>query len=134
MRYLLDTNVFIAAMKGVSTVRGHLLRIAASDIVLSPVVFGELEYGVRKSAYPEANADRLALTVSALELVPLDAMAAGRYGEVRAALESVGRPIGANDLWIAAQALALGATLVTDNLAEFSRVEGLRLENWLRAG
>jgi len=133
MRYLLDTNVFIAAMKGAVAVRERLAQVAASDIVLSPIVLGELECGVRKSAYQEANQRRLASTVVRLELVPLDAEAARHYGEVRAALESSGTPIGANDLWIAAQALALGATLVSDNVAEFSRVADLRLENWLRA-
>lgn len=133
MRYLLDTNVFIAAMKGLSPVRERLGGVSSSDIVLSPVVLGELEYGVCRSAHREANARRLDSAVSPLELVPLDEDAARQYGEVRAALESVGQPIGANDLWIAAQALALGATLVSDNTGEFSRVAGLRLENWLRA-
>lgn len=133
MRYLLDTNVFIAAMKGVSPIRERLGGVSSSDIVLSPVVLGELEYGVYKSAHREANAQRLEVAVSLLELVPLDATAARQYGEIRAGLESIGRPIGSNDLWIAAQALAVGATLVTDNTEEFTRIRGLRLENWLRS-
>jgi len=133
MRYLLDTNVFIAAMKGTAAVRGRLGQISSSDIVLSPIVLGELECGVRKSSRPEANARRLDAVVSLLESVPLDAATARRYAEIRASLESVGQPIGANDLWIAAQALALGVTLVTDNVQEFRRVPGLRVENWLRA-
>ncbi|MCF8192524.1 MAG: type II toxin-antitoxin system VapC family toxin [Burkholderiales bacterium] len=133
MRYLLDTNVFIAAMKGVSPVRERLGVVSSSDIVLSPIVLGELEYGVYKSAHREANAQRLEVAVSLLELVPLDTTAARQYGEIRAGLESIGRPIGSNDLWIAAQALAIGATLVTDNTEEFTRIRGLRLENWLRS-
>jgi len=133
MRYLLDTNIFIAAMKGSLSVRERLERIPHTDLVLSPVVLGELECGVRKSAFQEANARRLETAVSPLELVPLDATAARRYGEIRAALESIGRPIGSNDLWIAAQALALGAALVTDNTDEFARIPALKLENWLRA-
>ena len=70
--------------------------------------------------------------VQGFEAMSFDEDAARRYGEVRAALERQGQPIGRNDLMIAAHALALDATLVTDNVREFARVEGLRLENWLR--
>jgi tRNA(fMet)-specific endonuclease VapC len=132
MRYLLDTNVFIAAMKGVARVRERLSAIPAADLVLSPVVLGELEFGVRKSGHREANARRLAAVAGQFEWVALDAAVAMRYGDLRAAFESKGQPIGANDLWIAEQALALGLTLVTDNFSEFGRIKGLRLENWLR--
>jgi tRNA(fMet)-specific endonuclease VapC len=131
MRYLLDTNIFIAAMKGVDVVRERLERTALADLVLSPVVLGELELGVEKSAYREKNAARLARVVEKLELAPLDARVSRRYAEIRAQLERSGTPIGANDFWIAAHGLALGAVLVTDNLAEFRRVPGLLTENWL---
>lgn len=133
MRYLLDTNIFIAAMKGVDVVCERLERTALADLVLSPVVLGELELGVEKSAYREKNAARLARLVEQLELAPLDARASRRYAEIRAQLEGSGTPIGANDFWIAAQGLALGAVLVTDNLAEFRRVPDLLTENWLRS-
>jgi len=133
MRYLLDTNVFIAAMKGVDVVRERLERTALADLVLSPVVLGELELGVEKSAHREKNAARLARLVEQLELAPLDARVSRRYAEIRAQLERSGTPIGANDFWIAAQGLALGAVVVTDNLAEFSRVPDLLTENWLRS-
>ena len=132
MRYLLDTNVFIAAMKGVDWVRGKLERTALSDIVFSPVVLGELELGVEKSAHREKNAARLARLVEQIELVPLDAEVSRQYGLIRAQLESRGTPIGANDFWIAAQGLVLGAVVVTDNESEFARVPGLITENWLR--
>jgi tRNA(fMet)-specific endonuclease VapC len=101
------------------------------DILLSPVVLGELELGVEKSAQVERNRERLARVVDALAVVPLDAVTARCYASIRADLERKGTPIGANDLWIAAQALALGAVLVTDNEREFSRVGKLMVENWL---
>lgn len=131
MRYLLDTNVFIAAMKGVDPVRRRLEQMALSDLLLSPVVLGELELGVEKSAYREKNAARLSALVEQIELVPLDGEVSRHYAQIRAQLESRGTPIGANDCWIAAQALALGAAVVTDNQSEFTRVPGLITENWL---
>jgi len=79
MRYLLDTNIFIAAMRGVDVVRERLERTALADLVLSPVVLGELELGVEKSAHREKNAARLARLVEQLELAPLDARVSRRY-------------------------------------------------------
>lgn len=130
MRYLLDTNVFIAAMKGVDPVRRRLEQTALSDL-LSPVVLGELELGVAKSAYREKNAARLAALVEQIELVSIDGEVSRQYAWIRAQLERRGTPIGANDHWIAAQALALGAVVVTDNESGFRRVAGLVTENWL---
>lgn len=131
MRYLLDTNVFIAAMRGVESVRVKLEQTALADLVLSPVVLGELQLGVEKSAYREQNAARLARLTEEIELVALDGQVSQRYGQIRAQLERSGTPIGANDLWIAAQGLALRAVVVTDNLGEFGRVPELIAENWL---
>lgn len=131
MLYLLDTNIVIAALKGVASVRRKLETTPVSCLVLSPVVLGELEFGAEKSAYPEKNRTRLAAICEGLPLFSLDAAASKHYGRIRAQLERNGTPIGANDLWIAAQALALGAVAVTDNVGEFSRVSGLTVENWL---
>lgn len=131
MRYLLDTNIVIAAMKGSMPVRGKLESIPLSDLALSPVVLGELELGVEKSQHREKNRTRLTRIVEGMQLLPLDAEASHHYGIIRAELERAGNPIGANDYWIAAQALALGAVLVTNNVGEFSRVPGLVVENWL---
>lgn len=128
---LLDTNILIAAMKGVERVRRKLEATALSEIVLSPVVLGELALGVEKSLHRERNAARLARVVDGLHVVALDAATSRHYAVVRAELERQGVPIGANDYWIAAQALALRAVLVTDNVGEFSRVPGLTVENWL---
>lgn len=133
MAYLLDTNIFIAALKGHPAVQAHLEALPLSDIIVSPVVLGELLTGVEKSARAAHNRARLTEVVAELTVVPLDERVSDAYGRLRADLERQGTPIGANDLWIAAQALALEATLVTDNLREFTRVAGLRVENWLDA-
>jgi len=131
MRYVLDTNILIASIKRQPAVLSRMERIPVSGLILSPVVLGELELGVAKSRQREANAARLALIKERLPLIPLDAGTSHRYGEIRARLEIKGTPIGSNDYWIAAQCVALDALLVTDNVREFERVEGLRLENWL---
>ena len=131
MRYLLDTNIMIAAMKGNAAVVARLENTPLQNLVLSPVVLGELEIGAEKSAHSERNRARLAELAERLPLAVVDAETSRRYGRVRAELEQAGTPIGANDTWIAAQALALDVTLVTDNIREFSRVPGLTVENWL---
>jgi len=131
VRYLLDTNIIIAAMKGDARVRARLETTPLSEIVLSPVVLGELEHGVEKSQQQEKNSARLARIVEGMHLAPLDAEASRRYGAIRTELERKGTPIGANDYWIAAQALAMDAVLVTNNIGEFSRVPGLTVEDWL---
>lgn len=131
MRYLLDTNIVIAAMKGDAKVREQLEHIPLSDLVLSPVVLGELALGVEESQHKDKNRARLARIVEGIQIIPLDAETSIHYGRIRGELERNGTPIGANDYWIAAQALATGTTLVTHNVGEFSRVDGLKLENWL---
>lgn len=129
--YLLDTNILIAALKGHPAVRARLESTPLESLRLSAVVLGELEFGAEKSAYAERNRARLAELTRRLPLLGLDAEAAACYGRLRSQLERLGTPIGANDLWIAAQALRHGATVVTDNLREFERVPGLAVENWL---
>ena len=132
MRYLLDTNVFIAALKGAPSVRARLDAMPADALLLSPVVLGELELGVAKSASPKKNAARLDAVVRELELAPIDAEVSRHYADIRSGLERAGLPIGANDYWIAAQGRALGAVVVTDNMQEFARIPGLAVENWCR--
>ena len=131
MRYLLDTNILIAAIKGADPVRIRLESSQLSHLLLSPVVLGELRLGVEKSRHREKNAARLARVVEGIQLVPLDANTSQHYAAIRAELERKGVPIGSNDYWIAAQARSLGAIAVTDNVGEFSRVSGLVIENWL---
>lgn len=97
---------------------------------MSSIVLAELLYGAAKSAAPEANVDYVVRFASALVTCPFDDEAADVYGKVRADLERRGQPIGPLDTLIAAHALSLGATLVTGNEREFTRVPGLRVENW----
>jgi tRNA(fMet)-specific endonuclease VapC len=134
MRYLLDTNIFIAAMKGVETVQQRLEATPLSALGLSPVVLGELELGFEESVQREKNAARLQGVVATLELVALDDRVSRHDAAIRADLERKGTPIGANDDWIAAQGLALGAVVVTDNEYEINRVSGLLVDNWRRPG
>ena len=129
--HLLDTNILIAALKGSPKVRQRLEDMPLSALRLSAIVLGELEFGAEKSAQGERNRARLEALARRLPLVGIDHDTTRRYAQVRALLERQGTPIGANDTWIAAQALAIDAMLVTDNEREFSRVPGLRLENWL---
>jgi tRNA(fMet)-specific endonuclease VapC len=129
--YLLDTNILIAALKGQTKVRQRLEAMPLASLRLSVIVLGELEFGAEKSAHGERNRARLATLVERLPLVGIDAETTRRYAQVRTLLERQGTPIGANDTWIAAQALAIRATLVTDNEREFSRIPDLPLENWL---
>lgn len=126
MHHLLDTNVFIAALNAQPSVRLRLESLPATAVLLSPIVLGELQTGVEKSVQAERNRARLNEVVP-----PLDAATSSHYVRIRAGLERQGTPIGGKDLWIAAQALALGAVLVTDNVRELSRVPGLLVENWL---
>jgi len=129
--YLLDTNILIAAMKGREEVQRRLETEPLEAIRLSAIVLGELEFGAEKSAYGDRNRARLVKLTQRLPLVGIDPETTRHYGRLRAQLERQGTPIGANGTWIAAQALAIGATVVTDNEREFSRVPGLSLENWL---
>lgn len=130
--YLLDTNIVIAAMKGQPGVRARLERTPLQEIALSPIVLGELACGAEKSANRQRNFERLAELTRNLAPAPIDRETARLYARIRWVLEKQGRGIGANDTWIAAHALGLGAVVVTDNVGEFSRVPDLPVENWLR--
>jgi len=132
MAWLLDTNILIAITKANPAVRQHLERHAEHDILLSSVVLAEIEYGIAKSAKREYNRWVFEEISTTFKIIPFSVQAARHYGELRIHLEKKGTPIGNNDLLIAAEALAQGVTLVTDNVREFSRVPGLLIENWLR--
>lgn len=134
MSYLLDTNVCIAVINdNPANVRPRLAKaIKQGDPVAVPAVVAfELWYGAAKSARREANQRRLeTFFAGPLELVPFDDEDARAAGEIRARLEAAGTPIGAYDLLIAGQALRREVTLVTAKVSEFSRVAGLRWEDW----
>jgi len=98
---------------------------------MSVVTYGELLYGVEQSTSPKAQ-ERLNIVLNLMRVEPLPLGAAEQYGRIRHGLGKKGQLIGGNDLWIAAHALAGNYTLVTDNEREFSRVDGLRCENWVR--
>ena len=128
--YLLDTNICIYIINPPPlTVSAHFVGQPSVQLSLSPTPGAELSFGVAKSGSAR-NQQALDKFLAPLEILPFDGAAMHRYGELRADLERTGRPIGALDTLIAAHALALGATLVTNNIREFERVPALPLENW----
>lgn len=131
MRYMLDTNICIYAIKHKpEKVLEELQRHDPSDVCISAVTYAELIHGVEKSAAIEKNRLALSLLLANIEIFDFDAKAADCYGKIRAELEKKGSPIGPLDMMIAGHARSLEFTLVTNNMKEFSRVSGLRLENW----
>jgi tRNA(fMet)-specific endonuclease VapC len=131
LTYLLDTNVCIRLLNNTSpAVRNRLAVEQPENIYLCTVVQVELYYGAYRSANPEPNIALLERFFSQSSILPLDVRAARITGQLRAQLAALGTPIGPYDLQIAAIALANNLTLVTHNTREFSRVEGLRIEDW----
>jgi tRNA(fMet)-specific endonuclease VapC len=132
MRYLLDTNIVSNLVRNPQgRVADRIKAIGDPNICTSIIVAAELRYGTIKKASPRLSA-QVEAVLGAIDTVPFDSPADELYGSIRTQLELAGTPIGGNDLLIAAQALALDHTLVTDNDKEFSRIHGLRVENWLR--
>ncbi|MEX1184410.1 MAG: type II toxin-antitoxin system VapC family toxin [Gemmatimonadota bacterium] len=132
MRYLLDTNAVSELVRQPQgRVAARIAEAGESEVCTSIVVAAELRYGAEKRKSPKLTR-QLEAVLGVLAVVPLEAPADERYCELRSELERQGRPIGGNDMLIAAQALALSLTVVTDNGREFSRVPGLIVENWLR--
>ena len=132
MRYLLDTNILSDLVRNPQgRIMERIARIGDDKICTSIVVSAELRYGAAKKRSPRLTT-QLEAVLSTLDILAFEAPADAVYAEVRAKLEGVGRPIGANDLLIAAHGLANGCVVVTDNESEFCRVEGLTVENWLR--
>jgi tRNA(fMet)-specific endonuclease VapC len=130
---MLDSNVLIALLTDRSAIIRHRFKTAAaqSPIAVSSIVVFELEYGIAKSTRKSSNAEALrGLLANSLDVLAFDGDDALISGEIRAKLEVLGTPIGSWDVMIAGHALRHGATLVTANIREFSRVDGLKLENW----
>lgn len=129
--YLLDTNIITDLIRDPDgSVARHIEQIGAKEIFTSIIVASELRYGCAKKGSPKLLA-RVEGILETIPVLPLDIPADAKYGRIRAELEAAGQPVGMNDLLIAAQALALDLTVVTDNTREFSRIRGLPLENWL---
>lgn len=129
--WLLDTNICIYLIRRKpDRLLARLRSVDINTVGVSSITVAELQYGVAKSARPEQNGLALAAFLAPLGVEPFDDAAAALYGTVRAALERAGTPMGSLDMLIASHALALGRTVVTNNLREFQRVIGLNVENW----
>jgi len=131
VRYLLDTNICIyIAKRRPPEVASRFERLRPGEVGMSMITYGELLFGAEKSQHPQAVKDRLQRFVELVPVLPLPEESPRHYARIRSELERTGTPIGANDLWIAAHALASGLILVSNNLREFGRVTGLATENW----
>jgi tRNA(fMet)-specific endonuclease VapC len=131
IKYLLDTNIVIYVIKRRPVEVLGVFNENAGRMAISAITLSELFHGAEKSAKVAQNLAVVEEFASLLEVLPYTAKASQHYGAVRAALEKAGRPIGVNDLHIAAHARSEGLTLVTNNLSEFERVPGLLTENWV---
>lgn len=131
LKYMLDTNIVIYAMKNRPERIRDAFKKHDGQMCISSVTLGELIYGAEKSAVPEQNLADIESMIARLEVKPFDASAAIHFGQVRAALAKVGKPIGPYDAMIAGHARALALMLVINNEGEFQRVPGLMLENWV---
>ena len=132
MRFMLDTDSCIALIKRKpNSILRRLTSLSPGEAGISAISLAELRYGVAKSAQREKNGLALDEFLLPLEVADFDEPTAESYGIVRAALEKAGTPIGPLDTQIGAQALSLGATLITHNSREFRRIPGLAVEDWL---
>ncbi len=132
LHYMLDTNICIYIAKNKpESVAYKFSTLKAGEVCMSIVTHGELLYGAQKSHSKQQTLLILNQLITLIEPLTFTANVAEYYAELRAKLEKKGRPIGNNDLWIAAHALSSGLALVTNNLQEFSRIPGLKTENWI---
>ena len=130
LKYFLDTNLCIRVLRDRPKGLREKFNMEASSLSISSIVMYELLYGAAKSARPVENRHAVEAFVARLEVLDFDADAAAHAGEIRADLERQGVPIGSYDLLIAGHARSRGLVVVTGNLAEFRRVDGLRCEDW----
>ncbi|MGK5086458.1 type II toxin-antitoxin system VapC family toxin [Bdellovibrionota bacterium FG-2] len=130
MKYLLDTNICIAWIKGDESVKQRLMALAPGDVVTCSIVKAELIYGAFKSKQRARNEHGIRGFLRQFHSLPFDDAAAEQYGVIRTMLEHAGTPIGPHDLMIAAIAQANGLTAVTRNIGEFERITTLKCEVW----
>ncbi len=130
--YLLDTDtcIFLRRARPPHLVQ-RFAMLKSGEVAMSVITHGELHRGALRSADPAAALNVLQRIVDLAPALPMPASAAAQYGRIRVELERTGTIIGGNDLWIAAHALASGLILVTGNMREFQRVQGLKLEDWI---
>jgi tRNA(fMet)-specific endonuclease VapC len=130
-RYLLDTNICIFLKNNRHpSVAARLATLKPGDVAMSVVTWGELVLGAEKSREREQTLSKIHKLRALVPVLGLTENVGDRYGAIRCALEKAGKPIGPNDLWIAAHAQTLGIPLVTNNTGEFNRVSGLTVEDW----
>jgi len=128
--YLLDTDTVIYILKGNPAVAEQLGQHLHDPMKISVVTYMELYYGAYKSQRVTANASRIKALGQSIEMAPINAAVAETFGMIKASLESGGNRLDDFDLAIAATALSYNLTLVTNNTDHFSRIDGLRFENW----
>jgi len=132
LRYLLDINTCIYIRGKQPKVVARFEKLAPGQVGISVITYGELVYGVARSIAPARAREALERLIALLPILPLTGEAGDAYGSIRAILAKRGEPIGPNDTWIAAHALASSLTLVTNNEREFKRVKDLKIENWAK--
>ena len=130
LTYMLDTNICIYVMKNYPPTLQDKFNSLAEQICISSITLGELHYGAEKSARRADNLTAIEHFVARLDVLPFDAKAAAHYGQVRAELERAGTPCGPHDMQIGGHVRSEGLIVVTNNLREFSRMPGVRVENW----
>jgi tRNA(fMet)-specific endonuclease VapC len=131
LRYLLDTNTCVHAIKRSATVIDRLKTMSPADLGVSITTLAELWFGALKSSRPAQTRASVDAFLRPFEVLPLDRQAAEAYAAIRLDLERAGRPIGERDLLIASIARSRSVVVVTHNVGEFSRVSGLKVEDWL---
>lgn len=130
--FMLDTNILIRAIRRPDDqVSERILKYLGGELCISSITYAELVYGAKHSSNYDRNIRAVQGMLSGIYILPFDADAAFEAGDIMADLAEKGTPIGDRDALIAAHARALSATLVTHNTGEFSRVRGLRLEDWV---
>lgn len=131
-RFMMDTDICIYLKKRrPPEIVKKFSQLRHGEVVISLITFGELRNGALKSREPRAALVNIQRLADRLPVQPMSTGVAKHYGSIRAHLESRGQTIGGNDLWIAAHALELDLTLVSNNIREFSRIPSLRVENWV---
>lgn len=132
MRYLLDTDTSIYLLKKTSTnAIKRFEKLTPGDVTISAITIAELYYGAEKSKQVQRNFDAIESFISPLVILDFDKAAARHYGRIRNRLQAAGKVIGQMDMQIASVGLARNLTVVTNNIREFKRVPGLRVENWI---
>jgi tRNA(fMet)-specific endonuclease VapC len=133
VKYLLDSDVIsFVAREANAALTGRVRSSSPDELAVSVVTRGEVEFGLLSRKPNRLTEHRMRGLLAGMPTLALNADAALHYARIRVALAQAGTPIGPNDLWIAAQALAIGLIVVTNNLREYQRVPGLMVENWLR--